>query len=310
MIYTLTLNPAVDYHMTVERLCPDITNAASGTSVHFGGKGINVSRVLGELGVPSVALGFVAGFTGDALEADLRARGLTTDFIRLPAGMTRINVKVWGKDEETELNAPGPDVPPACMEVLEARLAQLGAEDTLVMAGRIPPSLASDTYAQLADLVAPRGVRVVVDASRAALLAVLPFRPFLIKPNLAELEDTLGRVLRLGDGSPDPVLVAEAAAELQARGARHVLVTLGKHGAFLLDAEGQGHRLSAPAGRIVDTVGAGDSTVAGFLCGVDRGMDSVHALRLAVAAGSATAMSEGLTTRERIERMLSLMAAD
>ncbi len=307
MIYTLTLNPAVDYHLAVGPLSCGTTNLAGAPSVHFGGKGINVSLLLRELGVESIALGFAAGFTGDALEAHLRSVGLRTDLIRLPDGMTRINVKLHGADGETEINAPGPTVPRACMDALMEKLVRLGEGDTLVMSGSLPGGLPSDTYASIAEAVVAHGVRVVADTTRDALRAVLPYGPFLIKPNLSELEAVVGRSLRAPDGSPDRSLVAEAARELQDAGARNVLVTLGGDGALLLAADGQCHTQAAPAGEVVDTVGAGDSTVAGFLAATDRGMAPADALRLAVAAGTATALSSGLGTRETIERVWTAM---
>ncbi len=307
MIYTLTLNPAIDYRMNLGHLTPDATNVAESATVSFGGKGINVSLVLRELGVDSIALGFVAGFTGHALEAHLRGMGLTTDFIHLSDGMTRINVKLWSEGEETEINAPGPRVPTASMNALMGQLTRLETGDTLVMAGRIPSGLPTDIYASFAESVTKCGVRVVIDTTRDALRATLPCRPFLIKPNLCELEDVVRRTLRHPDGSPDWGPMAQAAEELHTAGAQNVLVTLGKYGAYLLDADGQSHRQSAPAGEIKGTVGAGDSTIAGFLAGIDRGWDTAQALRLAVAAGSATAMSEGLATQVAVDHLLARM---
>ncbi len=310
MIYTLTLNPSLDYHMTIPHPHPGVSNRAETTSLRFGGKGINVSLVLAEMGVASTALGFVAGFTGEALEAHLRACGLRTDFVRLPEGMTRINVKLREGASETEINAPGMAVPRDCMTALTRQLANLGDGDTLVMAGSMPPTLPADTYARLAEGLPARGVRVAVDTSGAALLAVLPCRPFLIKPNLAELEDAAGRPLQDGSGAPVMSEVAAAAKELQAAGAQNVLVTLGKYGAYLLDADGQEHTALAPQGAVQSTVGAGDSTVAGFLAAWDAHRDYGKALRVAVAAGTATARAEGLADRAGIERVLSEMAQE
>ncbi len=309
MIYTLTLNPAVDYHVSIDRLIPAATNRARTASVCFGGKGINVSLVLRALGVPSVAGGFVAGFTGEALEAHLQSIGLDTDFLHLSDGMTRINVKLSCADKDTEINAPGPSIPDACLPAMEERLARLGPGDTLVMAGSLPTALPSDWYARLSDTVAPRGVRVVVDTAGEALRAVLPSRPFLVKPNLSELEEITGCSLRRTDGAPDLFRMTRAAEAWQSMGARHVLVTLGADGALLLDAQGQSHIQAAPGGEILNTVGAGDSAVAGFLAGIDAGMDFPRALRLAVASGSATAMSAHLATREMIEHVLAKMDA-
>ena len=299
MIYTLTLNPALDYVMRLPTIREGETNRAASTDLQFGGKGINVSRVLAELGVESTALGFVAGFTGDALNAHLAERGIQTDFIRLPEGMTRINVKLKtseGLHSETEINASGPAIPAACMEALYQRLDTLTEGDTLVLAGSIPSSLSKDTYRNLMERLNGRGVRFAVDAEGALLTETLPYRPFLIKPNRAELEGIAGRPLTT-DGD-----LTVAAAELQRLGARNVLVSLGGDGALLLDEHGEFHRAAALPIVPVNTVGAGDSAVAGFLAGADRGYE--YALKLAMACGGATAALEGLATAETIAHLM------
>ncbi len=336
MIYTLTLNPALDYRLHTPHPAKDGVTRADATSIHFGGKGINVSLILHEMGVDSIALGLIAGFTGDALETHLQTLGLKTDFIRLPEGMTRINVKMLGKAEESEVNAPGPTVSLDSLSGLYEQLDRLGEGDTLVMSGSVPPGIPSSIYASFAKTVSARGVRVVADVSGNALKAVLTTAPFLLKPNLSELEELVGgRSLRHEDGTPMLSEIEEVAVFLQSNGVRYVLVSLGKYGAYLKDENRETHYVPVPdrtaveaaaykgadlseydlrkqrildiRRRITDTVGAGDSMVAGFLCGVDRGMDAAHALRLAVAAGSATAMSEGLATRTMIERVLGVM---
>lgn len=299
MIYTLTLNPALDYVMRLPAIREGETNRAASTDLQFGGKGINVSRVLSELGVESTALGFMAGFTGDALNAHLAERGIRTDFIRLPEGMTRINVKLKtpeGLCSETEINASGPAIPAECMEALYQRLDTLTEGDTLVLAGSIPSSLSKDTYRNLMERLNGRGVRFAVDAEGALLTETLPYRPFLIKPNRAELEGIAGRPLTT-DGD-----LTVAAAELQRLGARNVLVSLGGDGALLLDEHGEFHRAAALPIVPVNTVGAGDSAVAGFLAGADRGYE--YALKLAMACGAATAALEGLATAETIAHLM------
>ena len=299
MIYTLTLNPALDYVMRLPTIREGETNRAVSTDLQFGGKGINVSRVLSELGVESTALGFVAGFTGDALTAYLTERGIRTDFVRLPEGLTRINVKLKtseGLHSETEINASGPAIPAACMEALYQRLDTLTEGDTLVLAGSIPSSLSKDTYRNLMERLNGRGVRFAVDAEGALLTETLPYRPFLIKPNRAELEGIAGRPLTT-DGD-----LTVAAAELQRLGARNVLVSLGGDGALLLDEHGEFHRAAALPIVPVNTVGAGDSAVAGFLAGADRGYE--YALKLAMACGGATAALEGLATAETIAHLM------
>ena len=300
MIYTLTLNPALDYVMRLPSLTEGATNRAVSTNLQFGGKGVNVSLVLSELGVENTALGFAAGFTGAALTAYLTDRGIRADFIPLPEGLTRINVKLKtpeGAHPETEINASGPAIPADCMDALYRKLDALTEGDTLVLAGSIPSSLPKDTYRAVMERLAGRGVRFVVDAEGALLTETLPFHPFLIKPNRAELEGIMGREL------PTDTDLEEAAAELQKRGAVNVLVSLGGDGALLLDANGEYHRAKALPVVPVNTVGAGDSAVAGFLAGVGRGYG--YALKLAMACGGATAASEGTATEDRIQALLS-----
>lgn len=291
MIYTVTFNPALDYAMHIDALCEGETNRSSAEYMQFGGKGINVSVVLSRLGVPTTALGFIAGFTGDALEQAVQAEGVTTDFIRLRDGMTRINVKLKG-EKETEINAGGPTIDQVSLDALYDKLDTLQSGDTLVLAGSVPKSVPADVYAQIMRRLQNRGVRFVVDATGDALKAVLPLEPFLIKPNLRELEELSGRLL------PDTAAAVDAAKELQTAGAQNVLVSLGKDGAFLLDANGATQTVAAHTGTPVNTVGAGDSMVAGFLAGADKGY--AYALTLGNAAGGATAFSEGLAQNDEI----------
>lgn len=300
MIYTLTLNPALDYVMRLPSVKEGATNRAVSTDLQFGGKGVNVSLVLSELGVENTALGFAAGFTGAALTAYLTDRDIRADFIPLPEGLTRINVKLKtpeGAHPETEINASGPAIPADCMDALYRKLDTLTEGDTLVLAGSIPSSLPKDTYRAIMKRLAGRGIRFAVDAEGTLLTETLPFRPFLIKPNRAELEGIMGREL------PTDTDLEEAAAELQRRGAMNVLVSLGGDGALLLDANGEYHRAKALPVVPMNTVGAGDSTVAGFLAGVVRGYG--YALKLAMACGGATAASEGTATEDRIQALLS-----
>lgn len=299
MIYTLTLNPALDYIMRLPSVKEGATNRAVSTDLQFGGKGVNVSLVLSALGVENTALGFAAGFTGAALTAYLTDRGIRADFIPLPEGLTRINVKLKtpeGAHPETEINASGPAIPADCMDALCRKLDALTEGDTLVLAGSIPSSLPKDTYRAIMERLAGRGIRFAVDAEGALLTETLPFRPFLIKPNRAELEGIMGREL------PTDTDLEEAAAELQKRGAVNVLVSLGGDGALLLDENGEYHRAKALPIVPVNTVGAGDSTVAGFLAGVSRGYG--YALKLAMACGGATASSHGIATGEQVRHLL------
>ncbi len=295
MIYTLTLNPSLDYVMQTERLVSGAVNRSTGESISFGGKGINVSAVLLELGVDSVALGFAGGFTGDELLRMMDTRGIVNDFVRLGTGLTRVNVKLVG-DGATEINGAGPEITEADMTALYERLNRLAEGDTLVLAGSIPPSLPADTYERILDRLDGRGIRVAGDASGDLLTGALKHRPFLIKPNIDELTGIAGVPLETEDD------VIREAKELQAMGAVNVLVSLGKDGAILLDENGNIHKRCAFAGHERNAVGAGDSAVAGFLAGVDEGYD--RALLLACAAGAATAFSDSLATREEIFKLI------
>lgn len=293
MIYTVTFNPALDYVMRLPSLLPGRTNRADGEELQVGGKGVNVSYILGQLGRESVALGFLAGDTGELLRRRVEEMGVKTDFVTLPTGQTRINVKVKGQ-EETELNGRGPDIPPQSVEELFTKLDALKAGNALVLSGSVPVSLSPHTYEDILKRMAEKTVRCVVDATGELLLRALPHRPFLVKPNHQELGELVGRELDPGDL---PALT-RAARELRERGAENVMVSLGAHGALLAAADGEIYTQRAPAGQLKNSVGAGDSTVAGFLTACDRGY--AEALRLAVAAGSATAFSWGLATGEEI----------
>ena len=298
MIYTVTFNPAIDYVVRLGNpLQPGAVNRAAGEDCVLGGKGINVSGVLAQLGVESVALGFIAGETGAWLERGLTAQGLHTDFIWLENGMTRINVKIKA-GQETELNGAGPNIPESAMQALEAKLDALQKDDVLILAGSIPACLPQSTYERLLARLQGRGVRAVVDATQNLLLKVLPYKPFLIKPNNHELSEIVGHELTTDDE------IAAAAAGLQAQGARNVLVSMAGDGALLLDENGAVHRIGCPKGKVVNSVGAGDSMVAGFVAGYLRTGDYRFALRLGTACGSATAFSVGLATKAEIDRLL------
>ena len=298
MIYTVTFNPAIDYVVRLDKpLEVGAVNRANGEDCVLGGKGINVSGVLAQLDCSSVALGFVAGETGAWLERGLAAQGLKTDFIHLEQGMTRINVKIKA-GQETELNGAGPDIPEGAMQQLEAQLDTLGEDDILILAGSIPKSLSQNTYERLLARLDGKGVRCVVDATRDLLVNVLPYRPFLIKPNNHELGEIVGREL-----TSDEEIIA-AARSLQEKGARNVLVSMAGDGALLVDEQGQTHRIGCPKGKVVNSVGAGDSMVAGFVAGWMQTKSYAFALRLGTACGSATAFSLGLATKEKIDELM------
>ena len=298
MIYTVTFNPALDYVVRLPAFAPGEVNRTESEDIQLGGKGINVSCVLGQLGVQSVALGFVAGFTGAALKEGLARRGVRADFIRLPEGLTRINVKIKAS-VETEINGQGPAIPAGALEELFRKLERLAAGDVLVLAGSIPASLPSDIYQRILARLAPKGVLCAVDATGELLVKVLPYRPFLIKPNDHELGEIFGRTLS-SDGE-----IAECARLLQQKGARNVLVSMAGDGALLLDEGGNVHRLEAFKGKVKNSVGAGDSMVAGFVAGWLEKGDYAWALRLGSACGSATAFSDTLATRTEIESLLN-----
>lgn len=294
MIYTVTLNPALDYTLFLNRLCPGELNRCTAQRWTPGGKGINVSRVLTAMGVSNRAWGFAAGETGGLLESLLRQQGVDAAFIHLPSGSTRVNVKLEAA-EETELNAPGCAVDEDSFARLCEQLRHLRAGDVLCLCGSVPPGLPPDVYRQLLESLQNKGVRTIVDTAGDALSQALPGHPWMIKPNRQELEALAGRPL------PDIPAVTEAAAQLQRQGAENVLVSLGKDGGVLVTADGEWYHCPAPTGTVRGTVGAGDSMVAGMAAAVAKGLDVPRALELAVAVGSATAFSPELAGREQLE---------
>ncbi|MBR4622664.1 MAG: 1-phosphofructokinase [Ruminococcus sp.] len=297
MVYTVTFNPAIDYVMHTERVKLGEVNRSVREEIYFGGKGINVSAVLKELGVASKALGFVAGFTGEAIAAGLTDMGIDSEMIRLEKGSSRINVKLKGK-EETELNGRGPEIDQSALEKLFAQLDRLESGDTLVLAGSIPASLPEDIYEQILARLSGKGIRAAVDATGKLLLNVLRYEPFVIKPNTDELGELFGQKPKT-----DEEIIA-CAKELQSKGAQNVLVSMAGDGALLLDEKGKIHRCGVCKGEVKNSVGAGDSMLAGFLAGCLSGQDYTQALKLGTAAGGATAFSEGLGKKETIMRLL------
>ena len=298
MVYTVTFNPALDYVVRMSRFQAGETNRTESDELQWGGKGINVSTVLRNLGVDNVALGFLAGFTGQALDQGLRQAGIATDFIWLPEGLTRINVKIKA-GQETEINGMGPAIPSGALEEVFEKLDRLQSGDVLVLAGSIPASLPDDVYQRILARLEGRDILTVVDATRDLLCAVLPYRPFLIKPNRDELGEIFGRVLTTD------AEIEDCARQLQARGARNVLVSMAGAGSLLLDETGAVHRLGVPKGKVHNSVGAGDSMVAGFLAGWLEHHDYAMAHRLGAATGSATAFSDGLATKEQVMALLN-----
>ncbi len=300
MIYTVTFNPALDYTIWAGDISDGGVIRMNRQKIFCGGKGINVSLILKELGLESIALGFVAGFTGDEIMRQIDEAGVNSGFIRLKDGYTRINVKIKA-NPEVDLNAPGPDIDDEALEMLYDKLDTLEDGDSLVLAGSIPKSMPDDIYEQIMDRLSNRQINIVVDATGSLLSNVLKYRPFLIKPNNFELEEIVGRKL------PDDQALADAARELQNCGARNVLISLGGDGALLLDENGMVSRIGVAPCPMVNSVGAGDSMVAGFLAGYLQSGDYKYALKLGTACGGATANSEGLAKKERIEELLKLL---
>lgn len=298
MVYTVTFNPAIDHVVRVDGMKLGQVNRSSGEQMYFGGKGINVSLVLRELGVRSKALGFTAGFTGEAIENGLSAMGLETDFVRLKSGNSRINVKIKSEDE-TELNGQGPEIDPHSLGKLFDKLDALSDGDTLVLAGSIPASLPSDVYSRILERLSGKDVRTAVDATGRLLLDTLKYRPFLIKPNNFELGGMFGvDITDIGD-------IEKYAKKLREMGARNVLVSMAGDGSLLVGEDDNTYRMGVCSGTVRNSVGAGDSMLAGFIAGMLSGKGYEHALKLGTAAGGATAFSDGLAQKADIEKLFA-----
>lgn len=298
MIYTVTFNPAIDYLVYVPELKVGSIIRSEKEKVFCGGKGINVSLVLRELGIKSTAMGFIAGFTGSAIEQAIGGDEISTDFVHLNDGLTRINVKIRS-GYETDINGQGPAISENDIKLLFDKLKRLKQGDTLVLAGSIPNTLPSDIYEKIMELLSETGVRFVVDATKDLLLNSLKYLPFLIKPNNDELGEIFGVKI---DTPEDAILYAR---KLRKMGAVNVLVSMGKNGAVLVDETGKEYYMPAIDGKVINTVGAGDSMVAGFLAGYAQESDYGYALKLGTAAGGATAFSEGLASRDEIFRLMN-----
>lgn len=299
MVYTVTFNPAIDYVVHTGEMMLGATNRSEREEMYFGGKGINVSIILGELGITSKALGFIAGFTGEAIEKGLTNMGIVTDFVRLEKGNSRINVKIKSK-QETELNGQGPDIDDKAIEILFEKLDGLNDKDTLILAGSIPSSLPSDIYQRILERLSGKKIKVVVDATKDLLLNVLKYKPYLVKPNNHELGEMFGIELKTDEE------IQKYAKKLQDMGAVNVLISMAGDGAILIDEFGKTHRSGVCKGTVKNSVGAGDSMVAGFIAGKQDG-DYEYALKLATAAGGATAFSDGLATKEKISELMKTL---
>ena len=298
MIYTVTLNPSLDYIVEVKNLALGATNRTSFEQMLPGGKGLNVSFVLKNLGVETTALGFLAGFIGDEIEKRVEETGVVAEFQKLEAGCSRINMKVRNVDG-TEVNGMGPEIPEDKVAQMLARLEKLTKDDILVLAGSIPASMPATIYSDIMEKLSSKenAPLMVVDATKDLLKNVLPYRPFLVKPNHHELGELFGVTITTREEA------VPYAKKLQEQGARNVLVSMGGLGAVLVDETGEVHAKEAPKGTVINSVGAGDSMVAGFLAGWMEKKKYEHAFYMGLATGSASAFSENLATSEEVAKV-------
>lgn len=296
MIYTVTFNPSIDYIMFTNGFEIKGLNRATSTYKFAGGKGINVSRVLKTLGVPSTALGFTGGFPGEFIAQTLEESQIKTDFIKVDDD-TRINVKLKSGDE-TEINAPGPSITDDQFLALLNQIKQTTKEDTVIVAGSVPKSIPSDAYAQIAEITQSTGAKLVVDAEKDLVNTVLKYQPLFIKPNKDELEEMFDMTV---ESDQD---VVKYGREILKEGAQSVIISLGGDGAIYID-KARSIKAQNPKGQVVNTVGSGDSTVAGMVAGLESGLSLEDAFQQAVASGTATAFTEDLATIEDIEKIKS-----
>lgn len=294
MIYTLTLNPAIDFLCFSEKIKRGNIYSSNSENIVVGGKGINVSFCLKELGVDSVATGFLAGFTGEKIKEDLSKADIKNDFVFLREGFSRINIKLRDGNE-TDINGKGPDISDDDLKVLLKKLKNIQNGDTLVLSGSIPPSLNKNIYALIIEKLQGKNIKFVVDAAGEALKATLKLKPFLIKPNKQELEELFGKKIKTKKQ------IINCAKALKNEGAQNVIVSLAEKGAVLLSENNKEIFAPAKKGKVINTVGAGDAMVAGFLAGYQKTNDFDYSLKLAIAAGSATAFSVGIAKKEDID---------
>lgn len=298
MIYTVTFNPSLDYIVSVPDFAMGVTNRTKSEMIVPGGKGLNVSMVLQNLGVETTSLGFEGGFTGKEIERRLKNLGVEADFIHVKNGSSRINVKIQNV-EGTEINGIGPHVSNQELDELMNRMCELKDGDTLVLAGSIPNSISEDIYRNIMMKLKDRKIDIVVDATKKLLLPVLGERPFLIKPNRDELADMFETKIESRED------IIQYAKELQKKGARNVLVSMAGDGAMLFAENGERYESAALRGTLVNGVGAGDSMIAGFLAGWLRTHDYQYAFRMGVAAGSASAFSDRLATADEVKKLMT-----
>lgn len=302
MIYTVTFNPSLDYIVSVNDFKLGLTNRTESEFLLPGGKGINVSTVLMNLGIASTALGFVAGFTGDEIVRRLEKMGVQNGFIRIDEGFTRINLKLKSIDG-TEINGQGPVIGDEKVQMLMTKLDRLGEGDVLFLSGSIPASMPDDAYQKIMKRLEGKNIQIVVDATKELLMNVLPYRPFLIKPNNHELGEIFHVELTRREE------VVPYGRKLQEMGAQNVLVSMAGEGAVLIAADGKVYDAPAPKGKLVNGVGAGDSMVAGFMAGWLKKQEYEYAFHMGIAAGSASAFSDNLATKEEIQKVYAQVTA-
>ena len=303
MIFTVTLNPSIDYVVETENFKIGCLNRSKNEYAVAGGKGINVSCVLKELGVETKALGFAAGFTGNEIIRILNQKGIKNNFVVLEKGMTRINVKINGKNE-TEINGKGPEISEGEFNWLREILEEAKKGDMLILSGSVPQSNVKDMYEKLAESANKKGIRFIADTEGKNLLSTLKYKPFMVKPNLKELEEIFGAKIETDEGI---IAYGRKLQYYDGGGAENVLISMGKEGAVLLCGDGRILRKKAPKGNVLSTVGSGDSMVAGFAAGIELYGDYEKAFKLACACGSACAFSIGTPTKEKINEVLSLI---
>lgn len=297
MINTITLNPSLDYIVKVDSFKVDFLNRTEEEKIYAGGKGINVSIVLKNLGIENTALGYIAGFTGDEILRKIKSHGVNCDFIKLRNGFSRINVKLKS-DGETEINGSGPQITKQDLEALYDKLSSLSKGDYLILSGSIPNSVPDDIYEDIMSSLLDKEVEFIVDATKDLLLNVLKYRPFLIKPNHHELAEMFNVELKNDED------IIKYGKKLQEMGAKNVLISMAGDGAILLPETGEPMKKAVPKGKLKNSVGAGDSMVAGFLCGYLKNEDIYEAFKMGIATGSASAFSEELATKEEVYSLL------
>ena len=305
MIYTITFNPALDYTVQVEKFEIGKINRTKSENILAGGKGLNVSIILKRLGIENTALSFIAGFTGKELERKIKQYNIKTDFIEINNGYTRINVKISSlkknsliQERETALNGNGPEITQEDIDELLEKIKKINSEDIVILSGNVPKCINEDIYEIICKELNEKNVKFVVDASQKLLMNCLKYKPFFIKPNKDELEETFNTKIKT---KKEIIIYAK---KLQEKGAQNVLISLGGDGAILITKDNEVYYSNTPKGQVKNTVGAGDSMVAGFITGYLKKKNYIEALKLGIASGSATAFSAGLAMNEEINELL------